>query len=168
MELNASYDILRFDAVMFDNSITKTPMIYIKPDLAFLDFVAQNNNQVLVVINDSDSIYDNKEIIGVVDSSCNIPSCRPNFFNKTGYYVITLYSNWYGYPKKLGKVSFKGLKVSSKVETYNKPKRQVQFNLEPEMQSKTYIIIYTVIAAIILILLCVFLYKCEKRSQIHT
>jgi hypothetical protein len=167
MEANASYDILRFDAVMFDNSITKIPMIYIKPDLAFIDFIAKNNNVVVVTINGSDTIYDGKVISGVVDTSCNVPSCRPNFFDKTGYYVITLYSNWYGYPpnpQKLGTVSIKGLKMSMKKDIKEKYKsnRKVVFNLDPEIISKNYVVI-SVVAAILFIIIFIFIYRCEKK-----
>ena len=28
-----------------------------------------------------------------------MPSCRPNFDTETGFYVVTLESFWYGYPK---------------------------------------------------------------------
>jgi hypothetical protein len=57
------------------------------------------------------TVYDGKKIPGVVDKSCFVPNCRPNFFDKTGYYVITLHASWYGYPEphKLGSVSFAGI-----------------------------------------------------------
>lgn len=58
-------------------------------------------------------VYDEFSIPGVVDQSCSIPNCRPNFYEKNGYYVITLMGTWNGYPHpdKLGKVVFSGLKV---------------------------------------------------------
>lgn len=105
------YDIKRWDVVMFSNSITMVPMIYIKPDKAFIEFAHNNKFAVMVTINSTNTIYDGKKIPGVVDTSGRIPNNRPNYFNKTGYYVITLDANWYGYPspRSLGTASFFGL-----------------------------------------------------------
>lgn len=107
----AEYDIKRWDGVMFGNSITKMPMIYIEPDLKFLQFVEANNYAVVCNITGTGMIYDDVSIPGVVDRSCSIPNCRPNFYEETGYYVITLMGTWNGYPHpdKLGKVVFSGL-----------------------------------------------------------
>lgn len=108
------YKIHRWDVVMFGNSSTRVPMIYVKPDLTFLDFIRSNNYTVMCEINGTGTIYDGKQIPGVVDKSSFIPNCRPNFYEKTGYYVITLWSNWYGYPNpnNLGFVKFSGLNAS--------------------------------------------------------
>lgn len=110
------YDIERWDVVMFGTSVTKVPMIYIKPDTAFLDFVRVNNFAVMCNISGTGTEYDGKNIAGVVDKSCTVPNCRPNFCAATGYYVITLYANWYGYPTpdKMGKVKIMGLKEPEK------------------------------------------------------
>ena len=88
-------------------------MIYIKPDLELLEFIKANSYTVACNINDTGTIYDGKTIPGVVDVSCNVPNCRPNFCAKTGLYVITLWANWYGYPEpdKLGNVNFSGMKL---------------------------------------------------------
>ena len=75
------------------------PMIYIKPDLKFIEFVKNNNYRILITISDSNTLYDNKTIWGTVDTSSGTPNNRPNFFNQTGFYVITLDSFWYGYPQ---------------------------------------------------------------------
>ena len=108
-----SYKIYRWDVVLFGNSNTKVPMIYIKPDLELLEFIKANSYTVACNINDTGTIYDGKTIPGVVDVSCNVPNCRPNFCAKTGLYVITLWANWYGYPEpdKLGNVNFSGMKL---------------------------------------------------------
>ena len=107
----SEYDIKRWDVVMFGTSITKVPMIYIKPDISLLEFIKANNYAVLVKISGTGTQYDGKEITGVVDRSCNVPNCRPNFFEETGYYVVTLNANWieYPHPSKLGQVMFSGL-----------------------------------------------------------
>jgi hypothetical protein len=110
------YDIKRWDAVLFGNSEAQVPMIYIKPDIDFLSFARVNNYAVMATINGTGTQYDGHKIPGVVSTSCAIPgNRRPNYFKKTGYYVVTLQSNWYGYPdpKHLGTVSFEGLRLAS-------------------------------------------------------
>jgi len=121
----SKYEIKRWDVVMFDNSITKVPMIYVKPDLTFLEFIKSNNYAVMCEIEGTGTVYDGKKIPGVVDKSCFVPNCRPNFFDKTGYYVITLHASWYGYPEphKLGLVSFAGINATVKLGG----KHKVQF-----------------------------------------
>ena len=108
----SEYDIERWDVVMFNNSNAKSPMIYIKPDLTFLQFARANNYAVVCEISGTGTIYDGKEIPGVVNTSMYVPNCRPNFYNETGWYVVTLSANWYGYPEpsKLGRVKFYGMK----------------------------------------------------------
>lgn len=106
-----SYKIHRWDVVLFGNSNTKVPMIYIKPDLELLEFIKANSYVVACTINDTGTIYDGKTIPGIVNVSCNVPNCRPNFCAKTGLYVITLQAMWYGYPdpNTLGNVNFSGM-----------------------------------------------------------
>ena len=108
-----SYKIYRWNVVLFGNSNTKVPMIYIKPDLELLEFIKANSYVVASTINDTGTIYDGKTIPGIVNVSCNVPNCRPNFCAKTGLYVITLQAMWYGYPEpdKLGNVNFSGMKL---------------------------------------------------------
>ena len=122
----ASYKIQRWDAVMFGSSITKSPMIYIKPDLPFLNFIKQNNYVVLAQIKDSNTIYDGKNIPGVVYRSCQIPNCRPNYFDETGFYTITLSANWHGYPNQdtLGYVSFQGLNDNNNQKEQKEHKKE--------------------------------------------
>jgi hypothetical protein len=141
MEIPDKYDIMRWDVVMFKNSVTQNPMIYIKPDEAFLEFARLNNYTVMVQIKGTGTIYDDKLIAGIVNESSNVPNCRPNFFDKTGYYVITLYSDWYGYPesdklysetkegeKSLGCAMFSGLHDP---ENKDKDKDTDQHSLAP-------------------------------------
>jgi hypothetical protein len=110
----SEYKIERWDVVMFNNSLTKVPMIYVKPDMTFLEFARSNNFAVACEISGTGTVYDGKTIPGVVDKSCYVPNCRPNFCEKTGFYVITLWANWYGYPEpgKLGVVKFSGTKAA--------------------------------------------------------
>lgn len=124
------YNIKRWNVVMFGNSNTKVPMIYIKPDLAFLEFARKNSFAVMVNVSGTDTIYDGKNIPGIVYKSSNVPNSRPNYFEKTGYYVVTLDANWYGYPhpNKLGTVSFTGLKQIAPNPEDNKPEHALKYS----------------------------------------
>lgn len=107
----SSYKIHRWDAVLSGNSNDKRPMIYIKPDTSFVEFAKKNNFKIVCQISGTNLPYDGVKIVGMVNRSCDSPSCRPNFYNQTGYYVVTLLSDWYGYPTetKMGEVKFYGL-----------------------------------------------------------
>jgi hypothetical protein len=96
------YKIERFDVAIFGDSMDKVPIIYIKPDLDILEF---SNYLVECEINGTGKEYDSKNIVGVINSSEEIPSKRPNFFKKYGLYVVTLLCNWYGYPDDLSSCS---------------------------------------------------------------
>ena len=115
---NILYNIDRWDVITQGNSIKQTPIIYIKPDIKFIEYIKANKNSVVLQISGSNTIYDGKVITGSVNRGCNVPNCRPNFFAKTGNYIITLDANWYGYPKpdSLGKVSFYNLKNNESAE----------------------------------------------------
>lgn len=113
------YDIKRWDVILKDNNTRKIPVIYIKPDDAFLTFAKKNNYVVSSHINNTDTIYDGKHIAGTVDKSCCLhgKNSRPEFFKQTGYYVIILYDAfWYGYPnnENMGTVSFIGIEESAR------------------------------------------------------
>ena len=96
------YKIERFDVAIFGDSLQKVPIIYIKPDLDILEFF---NYLIECEINGTGKEYDGKNIVGVISSSEEVPSKRPIFFKKYGLYVVTLLSNWYGYPDDLSSCS---------------------------------------------------------------
>ena len=84
---------------------------YIKPSLHLLQFLNRNvengNRMSLVQVKDTlHPIYDGGELFAIVDTSANVPSNRQNFFRETGYYVVTLALDWFGYPPQNGTVSF--------------------------------------------------------------
>lgn len=122
MHAPLSYAIQRWDGVIGKYPLPdqKSPMIYIKPDLAFIEFARVNKNAVMCTIQGTDTVYDGRQIPGIVEKSSHYPSCRPNFYEATGLYVITLWSNWYGYPPStdatLGQVTFHGL-VPTHIDT---------------------------------------------------
>ena len=160
----SQYEIKRWDVVMTGNNTFKSPIIYIKPDLDFLEFARSNNFAVMAVVEGTGLQYDGNQIPSVINTGCTTPNCRPNMSDATGYYVISLDSNWYGYPKngQLGTVSFLGLN-KPKLEAINKkqPKKQKSVSRsvidEPvskqnEMSNKNIIII---IFGLILLLIIV-------------
>ena len=102
----SDYQILMWDVILVNNH--RTPIIYIKPDLAFIEFIRKNDYRVVVVINGTGMVYDGQKIVGDVNLSSMVPNCRPNFFAETGLYVITLHSSWNGYPTEtnLGNAKF--------------------------------------------------------------
>lgn len=104
------YEIQRWNPILLEGNNEPFPMIYIKPDDNFFDYIKENNYLFLVTISDTNSVYDNKEIIALADMSAFFPNYRPNFFNETGFYVLTLFSSWNGYPSSNGTILIQGLK----------------------------------------------------------
>ena len=107
------YSIKKWDAVSFGSTLERMPMIYISPDLDLVSLLEKNHSVVSVEISGTNSVYDGKKIIGYVSRSCDTPNCRPNYFAKTGYYVIVLQSFWYGYPDTDGNVKVMDLYQST-------------------------------------------------------
>lgn len=105
----SSYKILRWDAVLAPNGLNKMPIIYIVPDVDFITFASANNDTLLVEINGTNTIYDGKQALGVVNRS----SFMPNLESQTNVYVIYLECVWFGYPEptSLGDAKFYGLKA---------------------------------------------------------
>jgi len=104
-----TYDIQRWDAVIPPGKTEPYPMIYIKPDKDFIEYAKANDYRVAVVTSETGSIYDIEPVMGLVDSSALFPTIRPNFYDETGYYVITLLARWLGYPDTNGKVIIQGM-----------------------------------------------------------
>lgn len=101
MSTSAQYPIQRWDVVQLDaTSNTQFPMIYITPDTAFVEQARLTGYVVELEIQGTGKRYDGKKVRGTVDRSANIPSCRPNYYAKTGQFVITLELVWDGYPAK--------------------------------------------------------------------
>jgi len=119
----AKYTIHRWDPIVYGNNINPFPTIYIKPDKEFLDFVNENKGAVIVKIDGTNTIYDGKAMVGVVNSTASKPTCMPNYFNKTDYYTIGLYAHWYEYPQEnsLGVATITGLKGKYKVPPVEVP-----------------------------------------------
>lgn len=105
-----TYQINRWDAVIYGSNNHRSPMIYVKPDMYLLEFLKANQYSVFCEIKDSESVYDKIIVSGVANSSAYTPNCRPNYFADTNMYVITLEMDFKGYPPKNGNVVFSGYK----------------------------------------------------------
>lgn len=103
------------------NNIKICPSLYIKPDMNFMDILRKNNWRVLCKISNTNTSYDGHTYVANVNTSGNVPNCRPNFFDKTGFYIITLTSNadvgvpntiyWLGYPENNGEIEILDRKI---------------------------------------------------------
>lgn len=104
------YEIFQWVAVMGSNNRVQ-PACYIKPNNDFLQFSRANQYELGCIISGTNTKYDNMMFRGYVNSSSNMPNCRPNFSEVTGYYIITLDANWLEYPmyNTLGSIQFYGM-----------------------------------------------------------
>lgn len=129
----SKYKIHRWDIIMTGNSTFKSPIIYIKPDLDFLEFARSNNFALMAVIEGTGLQYDGNQIPAVVNKGFTFPNYLPNLSDATGYYVIVLDSNSYGYPKdgNLGTVSFLGLVKTPTTVVKNKDEDIVSNSFRP-------------------------------------
>lgn len=92
----AKYNIQRWDPVIHGNNVAPFPIIYVKPDSSLYNLV---NKNIAVRIDGTNTIYDGKTLVGMVNSSALQPTCMPNYYNKTGLFTISLYAQWYEYPQ---------------------------------------------------------------------
>ena len=127
----SKYEIVRWDAVIVGNNTHPYPMVYIKPDRAFLAFAKENSYAITVEVEGTNSIYDGKQIIATVDS---LENSRPNMARETGLYTITLYGEWVGYPKNLGFATIRGLRTPS---SDNDDNNDVPIKIDPGQPNDT-------------------------------
>jgi hypothetical protein len=99
--MSTSYTIHRWDAMQFTSS-TPCPVAYIHPDQELHKFSHENGNSLLVRVFGTDCRYNDRYIIGRLFPSSVVPNERPNYFEKTGLYVLVLEGGWKGYPNGLG------------------------------------------------------------------
>jgi len=105
-----TYEIKRWDSVIFGNHNNQSPMIYINPDMYLLEFFKTNQYSIFCEIIGSGSVYDGLLLPAVVNTSAYTPNCRPNYYADTNTYVVTLDIDWKGYPLRNGSVIFSGYK----------------------------------------------------------
>jgi hypothetical protein len=165
------YKIDRWNSVIPPGNINPFPMIYVTPDKNFADYAEENNYTVIVNIEGTGKIYDGKSMVGIIDSSAYFPSYRPNFYNEKGYFVITLYSQWRGYPTQdNGYVIIKGLKGEDKLQIpesipYEAPKPVTEMYTPPESCKSCSMsneqLMYVLMG--LLIFFCVLIYIATKK-----
>lgn len=146
-----TYSIKRWDAMLFKNSITKMPVIYVEPDAEFKKYLSERNG-VMCVVRGTETEYDRIPLIGFIRPSSTTPNSRQNFYDETGYYTIILTTKWLGYPdiEKLGSVSFE----IDEPKLMNAPKEEkLGMNVKPNFSKS---IRFIGIASIILIIIILF------------
>ena len=74
-----TYKIERWDAILSPNGLNKQPMIYIFPDIDFIELMNKHKQILSVSINNTNTQYDGQVLYGTVSRSSFIP----NFFSKT-------------------------------------------------------------------------------------
>jgi hypothetical protein len=99
-----TYKIERWDAILSPNGLNKQPMIYVFPDIKFIELMNKHKQVLSVSVNNTNTQYDGQVLYGTVSRSSFIP----NFFSKTQLYTIILDCEWYGYPNpsSLGTATF--------------------------------------------------------------
>jgi hypothetical protein len=153
----SEYPIVRWDAVRFQSSPNAYPMLYVKPDnrLKHLE-----NNTVFCTVRDSNTPFDQYKVAGIVYKSSCMPNPRPNFYAKTGNYVIVLLSQWTGYPSPdhLGVVTIDTI-VSSPQKKAPTPVRYAKKKCSTGMCSsgadrKGLLIVFFIISLLFLVSIC--------------
>ena len=144
------YKIIRWDPILNDNSVDPKPIISIKPDENFNIFSNQNKNMLLIKISNTKSIYDNKNIIGIVDTKNIIEDATVS---------ILLQSEWRGYPDFNGECQIFGLEGGIPSETINGVALKTIQDQESEKIGNTNTILAIFIGIILIFLVSLFLHK---------
>lgn len=115
-----TYSIQRWDPIIASGNIYANPVLFFKPDDSFRKYAKENGYKVSLRISGT-GLYD-KVVTGVVDSSDLYPNERPNYYNVTGYWIITAMTEWLGYPKSMGTFSVGGVSDSVTEKTFTVPR----------------------------------------------
>jgi hypothetical protein len=119
--------------------------------------------------------YDGRTLHGTVNNSADVPNCRPNFYEETGWYTITLQSLWSGYPPNMGEIHINDLPDMESdtfhVNKYNNNNilRHVRDNKPSKKSGLTseqlfWILISLFVGIPVVILIVIFLVKMSKRG----
>ena len=173
------YEIIQWDSIITADENIQRPIVYIKPDTEFLQFISDSNFTVLCKISDTGLAYDNyKTIYGKVNKSAYVPNYRPEFFEANGLYVITLLAEWDGYPEKnsQGTIVFEGinnhktdvveLPITEETVLENSVNEPV-FSVEnySETNENTGLLVSVGFVIIIILLLIYFIYTITKNIR---
>lgn len=114
------YKIERWDAIYDEKLNSKQPLVYIIPDQTLIEFANLNKDSLYATIKGTgNDCYDNNR---AQVSLVSLKETRPNLFDKTGYYTLKFKdSNWLGYPKSMGTVSFQGVNKQKDGSTTPQP-----------------------------------------------
>jgi len=97
--MSTVHKIEQWHSVLLGSKTFGKPFVFIKGSRE-LDKLMNRN--VIVVVEGTNTKYDNKAATGFLSSSAYLPEFRPFFFDKTQYYTVILNMNWMGYPIKEG------------------------------------------------------------------
>jgi len=110
-----TYPIQSWNPMIYKNNTYPLPMLYVTGDKKLEHYAEENDFSFLVTITGSNSNYDNKPIVAVMDCSGVFPNCRPNFYEKNKYFTLTLFGTWIGYPPNNGSMLIQGMKGPDKL-----------------------------------------------------
>lgn len=161
------YEIKSWNAIIPKEANYPLPSVYIKPDKNFADYAKENNYTVLITVKDTNSKYDTASVLAVIDSSGYYPDYRPNFYNKTGYFILTLLSEWIGYPPKNGKITIRGNEGEDKITVESKKPFVVPQAIElyePKKDSLKYSQIIIVLSVIFLVFCGLLLFNLHRNQ----
>lgn len=164
--------IVKWDVIQDSCSDILKPMLYFVPTPEDITFINDNDNKVMINVTDCDEF--GGPYWGTVGKSSNVPNCRPNFFDVTQYYVITLDSYFTNYPKKMGNFTFvtgqyfvdKGGDIQDKPSTNdnNKTKETKETFVNDSSESNIKNNFWIVIIVLILIIFSAILFCSVKNN----
>ena len=87
---------MTWNPIIIPGNTYPSPSFYIESTKKLNEYI-KNTNTIDIVVNNS-KLYDG-DTTAMIHSSRDFPTYRPNFYDKTGYLVITLNNlPWKGYP----------------------------------------------------------------------
>lgn len=99
-----TYRIINWEGII-STGTTPLTSLTILPDLDLIRILERNTNNMLQIrISGTNSGYDNVWF-GIFDKASNIPACRKNFFDLTGYWIVTINCPWIGPPNNPGQLT---------------------------------------------------------------
>jgi hypothetical protein len=112
-----TYKIINWEGIISTGSTPLTSLTII-PDLELIQVLERNKNNMLQIqISGTNSGYDNVWF-GLFDKAANVPSCRKNFYDLTGFWIVTINCPWIGAPNNYGQFSI----LNGPFDNYNKKK----------------------------------------------
>ena len=148
------YKVHRWDAILPNYVKEPMPMIYLKPTMELLTHAIERANTIIVTPKNTNSIYDDKEIVGMLDFLVLGPNANLKEFLNREYCTITLNSFFYEYPKTMGEIEIKGMKPKKieipdkKIitkETFSPPPPLQNVNITPGANGKLTLLLLAIL-----------------------